>query len=206
MTSTYSNRLGVVMPSGCRATHGSAANIKEPFSFTPVVMHELDVGLGGRAYRGQFGFIPFGADFRLPRHVHIEERPGQAPKLVAERILVVNGIGLTELNGEIHVIAPGTLVEIEPGVPHTWTACPAGVVLPDGSTANGEFLMIYEYSGPTGFYPTASTDPITSVTEYRPFEGDLETIRFPELDAQQVVARASLVWNDTISHDLRMAA
>jgi len=105
---------GVVVPSGCRVTHGTAASIKTPFTFTPVTMHELDPGVGGRAYRGQFGFIPFQAGFRLPRHVHIEERDGREARLVAERILVVNGIALTELNGAIHVVAPGTLVENSP--------------------------------------------------------------------------------------------
>ena len=203
MNSEHSKRSGVVVPSGCRVTHGTAANIKTPFSFTPVIMHELDPGVGGRAYHGQFGFIPFRADFRLPRHVHIETRDGQDAKLVAERILVVDGIALTELNGEIQVVAPETLVEIDPGVPHTWTACPPGVLLPDDSVSDGQFLMIYEYSEPTGFYPTASTEPISRVSEYRPFEGDLQAIRFPELDAQRVISTATLVWNEEIITDLR---
>jgi hypothetical protein len=206
MISQCSKMPGVLVPSGCRVTHGTAATIKTPFAFTPVTMHELDPGVGGRAYQGQFGFIPFQAEFRLPRHVHIEEREGQEARLVAERILVVNGIALTELNGAIHIVAPGTLVEINPGVPHTWTACPAGVMLPDGSVSDGQFLMIYEYSEPTGFYPTASIDPIASVSEYRPFEGDLETIRFPELDARRIADSATLVWNDEMTTDLRVAS
>ena len=146
-----------MVPSGCRVTHGTAASIKTPFTFTPVTMHELDPGVGGRAYHGQFGFIPFQADFRLPRHVHIEEREGREAMLVAERILVVDGIALTELNGAIHVVAPGTLVEISPGVPHAWTGCPPGVLLPDGSVSDGRFLMIYECDWPARCQRPASS-------------------------------------------------
>jgi hypothetical protein len=205
MNSEHPKLPGVEVPSGCRVTHGTAASIKTPFTFTPVTMHELDPGVGGRAYRGQFGFIPFQAGFRLPRHVHIEERDGREARLVAERILVVNGIALTELNGAIHVVAPGTLVEISPGVPHTWTAYPPGVRLPDGGVSDGQFLMIYEYSEPTAFYPTASTDPISNVSEYRPFIGDFDVIRFPELDARRIADSATLIWNDEITTDLRVA-
>jgi hypothetical protein len=205
MNSEHSKRPGVVVPNGCRVTHGTAASIKTPFTFAPVTMHELDPGVGGRTYRGQFGFIPFQADFRMPRHIHIEECEGPEARLVAERILVVGGVALTELNGAIHVVAPGTLVEISPGVPHTWTGCPPGVQLPDGSVSDGQFLMIYEYSEPTAFHPTASTDPISSVSEYRPFNGDLKAIRFPQLDARQIADSATLVWNDQIVTNLRVA-
>ncbi len=206
MNSQVSRSSGVLLPSGCRVTHGTAASIKTPFSFTSVTMHELDPGgSSGRPYVGQFGFIPFQADFRLPRHIHVEECEGQQPVLVAERILVVNGVALTELNGAIHVVAPGTLVEINPGVPHTWTACPPGVMLPDGSVSDGRFLMIYEYSQPTAFYPTASTDPISCFSEYVPFEGELEAIRFPKLDAQRIAESAILIWNDEVVTDLRVA-
>ena len=63
-------------------------------------------------------------------------------RFVAERILVLNGVGMMELNGEMYVVAPGSLVEIAPGVPHTWTACPPGVTLPDHTASDGRFLMI----------------------------------------------------------------
>jgi hypothetical protein len=167
-------------------------------------MHELDAG-GGHTYHGQFGFIPFRDDFRLPRHIHIEEREGQDPQLVAERILVLNGVALTELAGEIYVAAPGTMVEIEPGIPHTWTACPPGVVLPDGIISEGQFLMVYEYSGQTGFYPTRSTKPISTTAEYEQYDGDLEAIRFPRLGASEVIATGTLIWNSQTTKDLRLA-
>ena len=208
MAEVAAGAQGVLLPNGCRVTHGEGADVREPFADMPVVMHELAVG-GAAQYRGQFGFIPFKADWRLPRHVHITGQPTgdkdelAARELVAERILVLNGVGLVELNGEIMLAAPGTLVEIRPGVPHTWTACPPSVVLPDGTVSDGSFLMVYEYSDPTGFFPIKGTAPLGSVTDYEPYSGDLEAIRFPELNPREVSERASYVWNRDIRRDLR---
>jgi hypothetical protein len=204
MTTRNTERTGIVLPHGCKAVHGSSAHIMEPFTFTPLCMHELDAG-DERSYRGQLGFILFRDDSRLPRHIHIEERHGQDSELAAERILVLNGVALTELAGEIYVAAPGTMVEIEPGIPHTWTACPPGVVLPNGVISEGQFLMVYEYSKPTGFYPTRSTKPIASTAEYERYDGDLEAIRFPRLNANEVIATGTLIWNDQTTKNLRLA-
>lgn len=204
MTTRNTERTGIVLPNGCKAVHGTSADIKDPFTFTSLSMHELDAG-DGHSYRGQFGFIPFRDDSRLPRHIHIGERDGQDLELVAERILVLNGVALTELAGEIYVAAPGTMVEIEPGIPHTWTACPSGVVLPDGIISEGQFLMVYEYSAPTGFYPTRSTNPISSTAEYERYNGDLEVIRFPRLNAHEVIAAGTLIWNSQTTRELRLA-
>ena len=179
---------GVSLRSGCRVTHGAGAGVKQPFATIPLVMHELSAG--GSGFCGQFGFIPFRDDFRLPRHVHL----GDDETLVAERILVLNGVGLAELNGEILVVAPGSLVDIAPGVPHTWTACPPGVRLPNGMVSDGSFLMIYEYAAPTGFFPIVETGTLSAAADYQPFTGDLEAIRFPVMTASDVVARATLVW------------
>jgi hypothetical protein len=199
--------LGVVLPNGCRVTHGHGARVKKPFGDLPVIMHELHGGTAGEgndmSFRGQFGFIPFSADFRLPRHVHMAEPGGSAAlRLIGERILVVNGAGLVELNGEVFLVAPGSLVHIEPGVPHSWTACPPGIVLPDGTATTGHFLMIYDYPERTMFYPTASTRPIESADAYRPFEGDLEAIRFPNMEADEIVQCVSFVWDQNIRTDL----
>ena len=184
-----------MLPSGCRITHGDGANVKTPFPAMGLVMHELHPG-AGQGFRGQYGFIPFTAEFRLPRHVHLTraECPANAT-LVAERILVANGAALTELCGEIVLVMPGTLVDIPPGVPHTWTACPAGVPLPDGTLSSGSFLMIYDYAEPTGFCPVADTATLASAADCRPYAGDLEAISFPSLTPDQVLARASCVWN-----------
>ena len=185
-------------------------------------MHELHAGDDAAAsFRGQFGFIPFTDQLRLPRHVHIDvatdtdatemdatemDATNTAVRtLLAERILVLNGVGLTELNGAIFLVAPGSLVDIAPGVPHTWTACPPGVRLPDGSISDGRFLMIYEYSRKTGFFPTDRLTPLRSAADYEPYTRDLEAIRFPRLTARQVVEQASFVWNRTMGSDLGLA-
>ena len=185
---------GVELPNGCRVVHGAGANIRAPFDDVPLQMHELDGGTAeadGLAFRGQFGFIRFDEAVRLPRHVHIS----RLRQLLPERILVFNGAGLVELNGELMVVAPGSLVDIAPGVPHTWTACPAGLPLPDGTRTDGTFLMIYAYSEPTSFSPTASTTTLRDASDYAPFEGSFEALRIPRLSAAALAGRASMVWD-----------
>ena len=203
---------GVLLPNQCRITHGTGANIKEPFPDIPLVMHELHAGDNANTFfGGQFGFIPFTDQLRLPRHVHIDVATGADATetaeraLLAERILVLNGVGLAELNGAIFLVAPGSLVDIAPGVPHTWTACPPGVRLPDGSISDGRFLMIYEYSRKTGFFPTDRLTPLRGAADYEPYTRDLDAIRFPKLAARQVVEQASFVWNSTMASDLGLA-
>ena len=198
------------MANGCRIVHGGAGRIKRPFDAIPVVMHELDAGVsrtGYRAFGGQFGFIQFDAELRLPRHVHVEHGDGAATsRFVAERTLVVNGVGLAELAGEIYLVAPGSLVEVGPGVAPTWTACPAGMALPDGTASTGEFLMIYEYAAPTGFFPVESTRVLGEACDYREYRGDLESITFPRLTLAEIASEASLVWNGAVRKDLQLAS
>lgn len=197
--------LGVELHNGTRITHGQGGNIRRPMPYAPVVMNELYLGAPPEAqlaFRGQLGFIEFNTDCRLPRHVHVGGENGQ---LLSERILVLNGVGVTELGGEIFVVAPGSLVDIPPGLPHTWNACPAGVVLPDGSVSDGHFTMVYNYSETTKFYPTAQTRTLHDVRDYDAFTGDVEDIRFPRLTAADVVASASCVWDRDLRNDLRLA-
>jgi len=196
---------GVLLPNGCRVTHGTGATVKAPFPDIPLVMHELYAGDGTASFGGQFGFIPFTDQIRLPRHVHIGEREAGEKILLAERILVLNGVGLTELNGEIYLVGAGSLVDIAPGVPHTWTACPPGVRLPDGTVSDGQFLMIYEYAQRTGFFPTDRGTPIASASAYERYMGDLDSIRFPQLTAADVVETASFVWDTDVRTDLDLA-
>ena len=188
---------GLLLPNRCRFTHGTGANIKRPFADIDLEMHELDPGDDAKSFCGQFGFIPFTAELRLPRHVHIGGTDA-GRRLLAERILVLNGVALTELNGEVFLVAPGTLADIAAGVPHTWTACPAGVPLPDGTTSDGRFLMIYAYGEPTGFFPCASTETLATVSDYQPYAGDLQAIRFPRLTPKDITEQACLVWNKEI--------
>ena len=120
--------LGFLLPNGCRITHGIGSTVKTPFSTIPLTMHELYPGGAldvPSTSRGQFGFIPFNHELRLPRHVHVTMADrDEDRRLLAERILVTGGVGLVELNGDIYVIPPGALVDIPDGVPHTWSACP----------------------------------------------------------------------------------
>lgn len=195
MSSTHSNDVGVLLSSGCRITHGQGANVKQPFPDVPsLTMHELLPG-GTTPFSGQLGFINFTTSIRLPRHIHMDS---SKQKLIAERILVLNGVGLVELAGEYFVVAPGSLVEAKGGVPHAWTACPQGVKLPDGTMSQGTFTMIYEYEDVTTFFPTASTSIVTERGEYKPFQGEYEEIRIPALSAVQVVERASVVMGKSV--------
>lgn len=186
------DEVGVTFDNGCRITHGFGANIKKPFSDIPLTMHELSPS-NTKGFTGQLGFIPFSTELRLPRHIHMN---AEKTKLVDERILVLNGVGAVEIAGEIYVTAPGTLVDAIGGVPHTWSACPAGVELPDGTVSDGTFTMVYEYEEPTSFYPTKSITPIKDASDYEAFEGDnFDEIRFPKLSPEQVVEEGQIVFD-----------
>ena len=186
------DNVGLTLSNGCRITHGHGANIKKPFSEIPLTMHELSPG-NVKGFTGQLGFIEFTSDLRLPRHIHMDSTKS---KLVDERILVLSGVGLVEIAGDIYACAPGTLADLTGGVPHTWTACPAGVKLPDGTVSEGWFTMVYEYEEPTSFFPTKSTTPIKDVKNYEPFKGEkYDEIRFPKLTAEQVVQKGEVVLN-----------
>ena len=196
-----SGDVGVVFSNVCRITHGHGANIKKPFSDIDLTMHELSPG-NDKGFQGQMGFIEFISDLRLPRHIHMD---ASKQKLVDERILVLNGVGLVEIAGKIWATAPGTLVDISGGVPHTWTACPANIALPDGSISSGKFTMVYEYEEPTSFFPTRSTTAITDASQYEPFDGDnFDEIRFPKLTAEKVVERGDIIF-DKKQHSLKLA-
>lgn len=205
---------GIVLDNGSRIVHGTGASIKVPFQDLgfPVEMHELSAGStsttrdGNVSFAGQFGFIEFDTSIRLPRHVHIaplSEADGKQ-RFTCERILVLSGVALVEMNGEVYVIPPKTLVTIEPGVPHTWTACPAGVnplqALGLGEesgscVSEGKFLMIYEYEEPTGFFPTKQTETLREVGEYvRCPEAELDGIRIKELSKEETLRGAWFVW------------
>jgi len=195
------NSVGVIFDNGCRITHGHGANIKKPFSDIPLTMHELSPS-NSKGFTGQLGFIPFTSELRLPRHIHMD---AEKKKLVDERILVLHGVGAVEIAGKIYVTAPGTLVDAVGGVPHTWSACPAGVQLPDGTVSDGKFTMVYEYEEPTSFFPTKSTTPIKEASDYEAFEGDdYDEIRFPKLSADDIIEKAQIVF-DTELKSLSLA-
>ena len=199
--------LGLWLEDGTRVTHGTGGDIRRPLAEAPVVMHELYAGeVPGLAFAGQFGFIPFNTDCRLPRHVHMAEEAGTGRRrLLPERILVLNGVGIAELGGACLVVAPGSLVDIPAGLPHSWNACPPGVALPDGTVSDGTFTMVYNYAERTRFFPTRETAPLARAEDYVPHTGDLEEIRFPALSAEEVVATCRFVWNGALRSDLARA-
>lgn len=176
---------------GSTITHGNAATIKQPFSDISLTMHELSAS-NDRGFRGQLGFIEFTTEYRLPRHIHMSS---DRTRLVDERIMILNGVALLEIAGEYLAIAPGSLVDTVGGVPHTFTACPAGVKLPDGSLSTGRFLMVYEYELPTSFFPTMSTEVVRDVKDYQAWEGDLNAIKLPNMSAVEVVEKAHVIFN-----------
>lgn len=201
--------LGVKLDNGTRVTHGSGANVKQPLEGFPVTMHELYTGHDDGeklSFEGQFGFIEFHPDCRLPRHVHmIRDEETNELRMLPERILVLNGVGITELCGEYFVVPAGSLVDIPPGVPHTWNACPAGIKLPDGTVSDGHFTMVYNYSEETSFFATEQTALMSAPEEYIPYKGDLQNIRFPVMSREDVVSRARFVWNTELRDDLELA-
>ena len=118
-------------------------------------------------------------------------------------------MALVELNGEIYIIPPGTLVTIAPGVPHTWTSCPPSVspatAFPeydvdimsdmDRCVSDEKFLMVYEYEEETGFFRTRQTETLENVSEYvRAGDNEVEGLRFPALSAEEVLERTWFVW------------
>jgi hypothetical protein len=213
------HEYGVTLENGSRIVHGAGANIKIPFKDLgfPVRMNELSIGSdsttkdGNVSFRGQFGFIEFDTSIRLPRHVHIapvSDEDGRQ-RFVAERILVLSGVALVELNGQVYVVPPKTLVTIAGGVPHTWTACPAGVKPAealgmnqkiDSVVSEGKFLMVYEYEEPTGFFPTKQTGTFKTIDEYlRCDESELDNIRIKEMTKDEVYRNAWFVWDRTLT-------
>lgn len=202
ISSPVINPLGFVLPNGCRITHETGANVKKPFATIPLTMHELYPGAAldvPSNARGQLGFIPFTHELRLPYHVYVTTAArDEDRRLLAERILVLGGVGLVELNGDIYVIPHGALVDIPEGVPHTWSACPPNVELPDGTVTTGQFLMVYDYAEPTSFFPIEGTTTLHSMSDYVRYDGALEDICFPTLTAGRVKAEAKFVCNESL--------
>ena len=102
MTSN-NDEIGVRFDNGCRIIHGTGANIKKPFPdiMPDLTMHELSPS-NTKGFKGQLGFIQFTPSIRLPRHIHMTP---DRTRLLDERILVLHGAGMVEIEGEIWVTA-----------------------------------------------------------------------------------------------------
>ncbi|KAJ5292105.1 hypothetical protein N7478_001356 [Penicillium angulare] len=140
---------------------------------------------------------------------------GPEMQFVVEKIFVASGIAVAELAGQYYVFPPKTMVIIAPGVPHAWVAAPKGLdlealgVAPPKPTvveedplvsteepsrvSDGKFVALYEYELPTGFYPTAQKDRLSSAREFISCDS-LHGIRIPEFNIDQLRKQASFIW------------
>jgi len=209
---TTSPAWGFVLRNGSRIVHGAGANIRPAFPpdlGIPGTLHLFSPGAAGDStgstptFKGAMGYFPFDTSMRMPRHVHMtpqESGSSSRRRFIVEKVLTVSGIGLAELAGEVYVVPPLTMVLIAPGVPHSWTACPAGVDLKalglsgtENLVSDGKFAAMFEYEDATTFYPTAQTNRLESVEDYVPCD-DLHSIRFPQMSAEDVARDGWFIW------------
>lgn len=162
---TMSFEFGFTLPNGTRIVHGEGSLTKpacSPELGLPGTLQILSPGHGHESscisFSGPNGLFQFDTTCRMPRHVHMSLRAdGPGLRYVVEKLIILNGIAVAEIKGEIYVIPPGCMVTIAHGVPHAWVAAPEGLDLQalgvaDGSlVSNGRFLAVYEYEEPTEF-------------------------------------------------------
>jgi quercetin dioxygenase-like cupin family protein len=66
----------------------------------------------------------------MPRHMHMAPKhENTGMEYVVEKIIVLNGVAIAELGGEVYVVPPKTMVTTARGVPHTWVAASPGLDL-----------------------------------------------------------------------------
>lgn len=203
---------GVTLPNGSKIIHGEGVMVKDAYPPELNIPGQLQIfSPGGRAdpqtpcFCGPHGIFAFDVNLRMPRHVHMSPKAsGDGKRYIVEKILVMNGVALAELSGEIYVIPPETMVLIGPGVPHSWTACPPGLDLHalgvSGSqniVSEGMFMAIYEYEEPTAFFPTAQTDVLKEESDYVKCD-DLHGIKIPAFTVEQLKKDAWFVWGKAI--------
>lgn len=202
------HEFGFMLSNGTRIVHSEGSIVKDAFPPEMNIPGQLQIFHPGHrkdpntpSFNGMFGCLPFDTVTRMPRHVHMTE-PAEdgARKYVVENILVMNGVGIAELGGEIYVVPPKTLVSIGRGVPHTWTACPPGLdlqelgVSPDEKVVSGgSFIAIFNYEEPTSFFPTSQTERLETEGDYVKCE-DLQSIRIPEYSIEELMEKAFFVW------------
>lgn len=199
---------GFTLPNGSKIIHGEGVMVKDAYPPELNIPGQLQVfSPGGKAdsqtpcFCGPHGIFSFDVNLRMPRHVHMSPKAsGQGNRYIVEKILVMNGVALAELSGEIYVVPPNTMVLIGPGVPHTWTACPPGLDLQDLGisgdekiVSEGKFIAVYEYEQPTGFFPTAQTNVLREESEYVNCD-DLHGIKIPAFTLEQLKEDAWFVW------------
>ncbi|KAH6667004.1 hypothetical protein B0J14DRAFT_603790 [Halenospora varia] len=207
-----SYELGFKLPNGTKIIHGEGVMVKAAYPPEMNIPGQLQVFSRGHrsdpttpAFCGAHGIFSFDVNLRMPRHVHMSPKAsGAGNRYIVEKILVMNGVALAELCGEIYVIPPSTMVLIGPGVPHTWTACPPGLDLQElgvsedeNIVSEGKFTAVYEYEEPTGFFPTAQTEVLQEESEYMKCD-DLHGIQIPAFTLEQLKKDAWFIWGKTV--------
>ncbi|CAM1508740.1 Fc.00g055880.m01.CDS01 [Cosmosporella sp. VM-42] len=199
---------GFTLPNGSKIIHGEGVMVKDAYPPELKIPGQLQVFNPGHgtdpktpAFCGPHGVFAFDTNLRMPRHVHMSPRAsGGGNRYIVEKILVLNGVALAELSGQVFVIPPNTMVLIGPGVPHTWTACPPGLDLQelgvskdDRIVSEGKFTAVYEYEEPTAFFPTAQTNVLMEENEYVRCD-DLHGIKIPAFTIEELKENAWFVW------------
>jgi len=199
---------GFTLPDGSKIIHGEGVLVKSAYPPELNIPGQLQVFSPGHrtdpttpAFCGPHGIFSFDANLRMPRHVHMAPKAsGDGNRYIVEKIVVLNGVALAELSGEIYVIPPNTMVLIGAGVPHTWTACPPGLDLQalgvskdERIVSDGKFTAVYEYEEPTTFYPTAQTEVLKDEGAYVRCD-DLQAIKIPAFTLEQLKKDAWFVW------------
>lgn len=203
---------GFFLDNGTQITHGAGAPTKNAFPpelNIPGKLQTFNVGhktdARTPAFAGPTGCLAFTTETRMPRHVHMDNSStGSNSKYVVEKIMVLGGVALAELAGEVYVIPPMTMVIIGTGVPHAWAACPAGLDLQklgisdEQVVSSGQFTAFFEYEKPAAFFPTAQTEKLCDPRDYVGCD-DLQSIRFPKMTLDEIVDRAWFVWGRNLS-------
>lgn len=199
---------GFTLADGSKIIHGEGVLVKDAYPPELNIPGQLQVfNPGHRAdpttptFCGPHGIFSFDVNLRMPRHVHMAPKAsGDGNRYIVEKLLVLNGVALAELSGEIYVIPPNTMVLIGAGVPHTWTACPPGLDLQELGVSKderivseGKFTAVYEYEEPTTFYPTAQTEVLKDESAYVRCD-DLQGIKIPAFTLEQLKKDAWFVW------------
>ncbi|KAL3450250.1 hypothetical protein BJX65DRAFT_305095 [Aspergillus insuetus] len=216
-----STEYGFLLPNKTRIVHGAGSAKRDAFPPHVEIPGQLQTFSGGHAndpsstpcFCGPHGILPFTTETRMPRHVHMSAaeptNTKQQRRYVVEKIMVMDGVAVAELGGEIYVIPPYTLVLIGAGVPHTWTACPKGIDFRElgfgagdaedeaAAVSTGSFVAVFEYEAPTAFYPTAQTETLTTEEDYVRCE-DLHSIRIPSMTAAELKEQAWFVWGKMV--------
>ena len=107
--------FGFWLANGTRIVHGEGSITKNAFPPEMEIPGQLQVFQAGHikddkvpTYNGMFGCLHFDVNTRMPRHVHMTDATieGESKRYVVESILVLNGVAIAELGGEIYVVPP----------------------------------------------------------------------------------------------------